>query len=206
MEAISRRLWLTWGAVACGATVCGCRAPGLGELPLSRTFSDPQFNTAPESNTADREQSLPAASSSDEPGGVNLTLGDQPAASSWTNNYDEALAQAAAGGKLILAFFTGSDFCQPCMRLHQEVVETPEFQAWAAERFVLLELDYPRRTPQPPALQEQNRQLLSNYGVRAFPTVLVLSAKGEAIVQSRSYRGGGSEVWIRGLETQLAQL
>jgi hypothetical protein len=103
MEAISRRLWLTWGAVACGATACGCRAPGLGELPLSRTFSDPQFNTAPESNTGDGEQSLPAASSSDEPGGVNLTLGDQPAAASWTDNYEEALAQAAAGGKLVLA-------------------------------------------------------------------------------------------------------
>lgn len=202
MEAISRRLWLTWSAAACGMTALGCRTPGMGDLTLSRRFAQPSLTAESLAQPEAEEQPSFAAPAADESSGLSMTLSDQPAAVGWTDDYEQALAQAGSQGKLVLAFFTGSDFCQPCRRLHEEVVETPEFQSWAAERFVLLELDYPRRTPQPPALQEQNRELLSRYGVRSFPTVLALSADGRSLAKA-AYRPGGPTPWIQALEAQL---
>lgn len=204
MQAISRRFWLTWGVAACGVTAFGCRAPGLGDLPLSRSFAEPNLSAESLAQSGGEDQPEFAPAANNESDGVSMTLGDQPQTVNWTSNYEEAMARAGAEGKLVLAFFTGSDFCQPCRRLHQEVVATPEFERWAAERFVLLELDYPRRTPQSPALQEQNRELLSRYGVRSFPTVLVLSAEGKAVGQNGSYRGGSPHAWMRVIDEQLS--
>jgi len=135
--------------------------------------------------------------------GVNVTLGDTPPTILWTNNYQEALNRAASEGKQVLAFFTGSDFCQPCQQLHREVLETPEFENWAQDRFVLLELDYPKRTPLSPELAQQNQELLAHYGVRRFPTVLVLSAQGEILGKSNGYVGGGPKAWTTSVDAQI---
>jgi len=135
--------------------------------------------------------------------GVSMTLGDTPQAPLWTNNYEVALNRAQAEGKQVLAFFTGSDFCQPCMQLNREVLESAEFQNWAQDRFVLLELDYPQRTQLSPELESQNRELLSQYGVRSFPTVLVLSPRGEVLGKSAGYRGGGPTAWTSAVDSQI---
>ncbi len=201
MEAISRRHWFTWSAVACGATALGCRTPGMGEFPLSQSFQAPNL-PAGSLEQPPIIEAPPVVTAGDSNAGVHVSLGDGPTATIWTDNFQDALYRAEADDKSILAFFTGSDFCQPCMRLRKEVVETPEFQEWAGPRFVLLELDYPRRTPQPAALQEQNRDLLSRYGVRSFPTVLVLSARGDVLAKA-AYRVGGPQPWIQSLEAQM---
>ena len=218
MDAISRRHWLTWSATACGALALGCRTPGMGELPQFRSFAEPNFSADALAAPEYEEQPTFAAPSENqnsdtlnsdarnEADGVSMTLGDQPATLEWTISYEDALARAGAEGKLVFAFFTGSDFCQPCMRLKQEVFATEAFQAWASERFVLLELDYPRRTAQPADLQAQNRQLLNRYGVKSFPTILVLSPQGEAVGGNSSYRGGGPDAWMSVINDQLARL
>lgn len=177
----------------------GCRSINPGDSLLSKSMNQPPIVT-------DVDEPLGSASDGvgDSPAGVNITLGDAPAAVGWTDNYVQALERASSEGRLVLAFFTGSDFCQPCMRLRQEVVETPEFQSWANERFVLLELDYPRRTPQHPDLAEQNRELLEAYGVSSFPTVLVLNSSGQVVAKA-AYRPGGSTPWIQAVEQQLTQ-
>ena len=189
---------LALGLVCLTLSTLGCRTPGMGDFSLSKAFAPtPMLPSEPEA------ASLAEPVVENGPDGVSMTLGDAPPVALWTNNYQEALNQAASEGKQVLAFFTGSDFCQPCMQLHREVLATPEFKNWARDRFVLLELDYPKRTPLSPELAQQNQELLAHYGVRRFPTVLVLSAQGEVIGKSNGYLGGGPEAWTAAVDAQI---
>lgn len=203
MQTISRRRWLSWSATACGLSFVGCRVPGLGDPAILNSGVDPD---APSMLSGQSElERIAAAPLSSESGNTAAEgLSESVSATIWTNNFEDALLRADSEGKLILAFFTGSDFCPPCQRLRNEVVETAEFQTWAAPQFVLLELDYPRQTPQPRGLQEQNRELLQRYGVRSYPTVLILSAQGEVLGKA-GYRPGGPVAWMRMIDAQLAR-
>jgi len=195
---LNRLYLIALGLIATSSITSGCRTPRMGELPLSRSFTPPPML-----------ESEPEVESFGEPivdegvEGVSTTLGDTPAAPLWTNNYEDALNRANSEGKQVLAFFTGSDFCQPCMQLNQEVLESAEFQNWARDRFVLLELDYPKRTQLSPELESQNRELLMRYGVRSFPTVLALSPQGEVLGKSAGYRGNGPAAWTSAIDSQL---
>lgn len=113
----------------------------------------------------------------------------------WSEDYDAALAKAKATGKLVLADFTGSDWCGWCIRLKKEVFETPEFAAWAAKNVILLELDYPMDKPQSAELKARNKALLKKYGVAGYPTILFLTSEGKSVGQM-GYLRGGPGPWI----------
>jgi protein disulfide-isomerase len=102
----------------------------------------------------------------------------------------------------MLLFFTGSDWCGWCMRLQKEVLKTPEFAAWAKENVVLVELDYPRRTPQIPEIQKQNMELQQTFQVQGYPTVWFVNAtkKDNKVnfekLGNTGYLAGGPAVWL----------
>ena len=93
----------------------------------------------------------------------------------WHTNIDEAIAVSKTENKPLFLFFTGSDWCGWCIRLQNEVFKTPEFIAWAKENVVLVELDFPRRTPQSDALKIQNSQLQQFFAIRGYPCLLYTS-------------------------------
>ncbi len=125
-----------------------------------------------------------------------------PAAPGWQVSYAKAAAEAKKTGKLIMADFTGSDWCGWCIKLTNEVFKTPQFKKWAAEHVVPLYLDFPRRTPQSAALKKQNTALAKKYGVRGFPTVLFLTPDG-GVVGRAGYVKGGPEAWIESVQPIL---
>ncbi len=102
-------------------------------------------------------------------------------AAEWGTNYEAALAQAGEQGKAVLADFTGSDWCYYCIRLRKEVLEQPEFAAWAEQNFVLLEVDVPQNPEFDRKLLAQNQRLCTQYRIDGYPTVLVLDARGRAL-------------------------
>ena len=93
--------------------------------------------------------------------------------SEWGTNLEEAYEEHKKTGKPIMANFTGSDWCGWCIRLDKAVFSQDEFQSWAEENVVLLELDFPRRTKLPEDLRLQNQNMQQAFGVRGFPTVWV---------------------------------
>ncbi len=113
----------------------------------------------------------------------------------WLTNYNEALRRAKAARKPVLACFTGSDWCLWCIRLQNEVFETPEFKAWAGQNVILLEVDFPRHKALSPAAVKANDALQDKYVIRGFPTVLFLDADG-AVLGKSGYLGGGPQRWI----------
>ena len=128
-----------------------------------------------------------------------LGLVAQLNAAEWLTNYDQALAKAKAENKPILIDFTGSDWCGWCIRLKSEVFSKPEFESWAQQNVVLLEVDFPRNKPQNATLRAQNQKLAEAYNIEGFPTLVLLNAQGQEIGRE-GYQRGGPSVMIRRLE------
>lgn len=100
-------------------------------------------------------------------------------AAQWLTDLNAAKEKAIQEGKAILADFTGSDWCGYCIRLKRDVFDKPEFDGYAADKFVLLEVDVPRN---PKFSQEQleiNRALCDEYEVSGYPTIMVLTSQGD---------------------------
>ena len=95
----------------------------------------------------------------------------------WLVKLEEAYQQSQKTGKPIMANFTGSDWCGWCKRLTASVFSKPQFQTWAKENVVLLELDFPRRKQLPSDIREQNYSLQQALQVRGYPTIWVFNLK-----------------------------
>ncbi|MGD9896978.1 MAG: thioredoxin family protein [Candidatus Methylacidiphilaceae bacterium] len=121
----------------------------------------------------------------------------------WMTDYPAALKEAKAQKKLVLANFTGSDWCPWCQKLDREVFSTPEFQQYAKAHLVLLELDFPQHKPQPEALKQQNKELADRYHVEGFPTLVLLDPEAQEIA-SLGYMPGGPKPLLDKVE-QLRQ-
>jgi protein disulfide-isomerase len=108
-----------------------------------------------------------------------LTARGDEAKSGWLTNFKQALAAAQAGKKAVLADFTGSDWCGFCIKLKKEVLDTDDFKKLAADKFVLLELDFPKKKAQSDEEKQQNAALARQFKVRGYPTILILDADGK---------------------------
>ncbi len=116
----------------------------------------------------------------------------------WMNDFEAAKAKAKETGRAILADFSGSDWCGWCIKLDQEVFSQPAFQTYATENLVLFLADFPRRSKLPETTAKQNEALMERYQVEGFPTVLLLSAKGEVLGRT-GYRKGGAAGYVQHL-------
>lgn len=99
----------------------------------------------------------------------------------WMNDAEAAMRLAKSQHKLVLVSFTGSDWCRSCIRLRSQVFDQADFEAFAKEKFVFLEVDCPRTKKLPDKLSEQNQALCRKYSISSFPTVLVLTPKGDVV-------------------------
>lgn len=88
--------------------------------------------------------------------------------------------------------------------------KTPEFESWAKNKVVLVELDFPRRTEQPQETRVQNAQLQQLFQVQGYPTVWFVKAEdkdGKINFQqlgSTGYLAGGPSVWLDGANKIIA--
>ena len=133
---------------------------------------------------------------------VLLTGLSAQASEEWLTDYDEALAESTRSGKPVLTLFTGSDWCPHCRTLEERVFSTSEFESWSEEHVVLLMSDLPESGISPAVRSERSRICLK-YGVRTFPSVLVLDSFGEKITEEKGYRGTPASTWIKRLAAKV---
>ncbi len=117
----------------------------------------------------------------------------------WTTELPAAQEQARTGNKLVLINFTGSDWCPWCFRLRDEIFATKQFKDYAARNLVLVEADFPRKKPQSAALKQANQALQKKYGIRGYPTVIVLDSAGKKVGQL-GYLQGGPAAFLAALD------
>jgi len=139
-----------------------------------------------------------------------ITVGAQAqtaAAPTWNSDLTAALQQAKATNKPVLAVFSGSDWCKPCIMLQQEVFSQPEFQQYAQSRLVLVRFDFPRskKNKLPTAQTKINEQAAAQLNKEgAFPLVVLLSPEGKVLAKT-GYRPGGPAAYDAYLTQLLAQ-
>ena len=111
-------------------------------------------------------------------GGAYVLLEKGASLGAWTSDLDAARALAKTRGLPLLLDFTGSDWCPACMHVHDIVLTEPEWVAYASNRFVMVVIDFPRNTPQPPGRRARNEALGQAYGVEALPTFMLFAPDG----------------------------
>lgn len=119
--------------------------------------------------------------------------------SHWLTAFPAALKEAKAQKKLVLVNFTGSDWCPWCQKLDKEVFSTPDFQQYAKEHLVLLEIDFPQRKRQSEGLKQQNKELADRYHIEGFPTIVLLDGDGQEVA-SLGYMPGGPKPFLDKVE------
>jgi protein disulfide-isomerase len=107
----------------------------------------------------------------------------------WLTDAAKAQAQAKAENKLVLLDFTGSDWCGWCIKLNKEVFNTPEFAEYAKKNLVLVEVDFPRKKKLSDEQKRANEALSKKYGIRGFPTLILLDGSGKKLAEL-SYSDG----------------
>jgi protein disulfide-isomerase len=142
--------------------------------------------------------------------GIILSGCDQPAvaqeeeAGFWMTDYDAALKKAAEENKYVLVNISGHEWCGWCIRLENEVFSKPDFKEYAEENLVAVLLDFARSgeaTAEEHA--EQHEALLKKFGVRGFPTVLILNPQGK-VIERDGYQRGGAPNYIDFIKTVIA--
>ena len=117
----------------------------------------------------------------------------------WLEDFDTAAAIAGKLKRPMLVDFTGSDWCIWCKRLDQEIFSTDAFKTFATKRLVLVKLDFPRKKPQSDEVKQRNRQLFQRFGVRGFPTLMILGPN-EKVLGKMGYMKGGPTPFLAELK------
>ena len=117
----------------------------------------------------------------------------------WMTDLSLAQTKAKAEKKLVMLDFTGSDWCGWCIRLNKEVFSKPEFADYAAKNLVLVEVDFPRKKQQTEEMKKANETLQEKYGIKGYPTIIVLNSEGAKIGET-GYMEGGPKAFVAELE------
>ncbi|MBB6430819.1 thioredoxin family protein [Algisphaera agarilytica] len=103
----------------------------------------------------------------------------------WSIDMELAQSEAEASDKDIFLYFTGSDWCAPCMYMKDKILTTDTFLSAVPQSFVLVEIDFPRTFKLPSEQLKQNDALAEKYFVEYFPTILLADADGRPYATMR---------------------
>ncbi len=126
---------------------------------------------------------------------------DNPKSSqlTWVENLEQGIKTAKAEDKQILVNFTGSDWCIWCKRLNSEVFSQKEFADYAKKNLVLVKVDFPRNIEQSHDTKLYNNNLMRQFGVRGFPTIILLDSEGKFVGQT-GYQQGGATNYVKHIQ------
>lgn len=107
-----------------------------------------------------------------------------------SETFTQKLETAKTENKNVLLYFSGSDWCAPCVKFKKFIVNTPEFQTFATENLVIYNADFPRLSKNKLAKEvEKNNELLADkYNSKGiFPLILLLDTEGNVIRKWEEY-------------------
>ena len=120
----------------------------------------------------------------------------------WSTDYQKSQKAAEEQHKPLFLLFTGSNWCNWCMRLEQEVLTDSAFAEAVGDQFLFVKIDFPRGMPMDGQIKQQNDQLQKQFRVKGFPTVVLLDEHG-AVIGTTGYRRGGGESYATHLKAMI---
>ena len=98
----------------------------------------------------------------------------------WTMDFDAAKELAAEKELPILINFTGSDWCGWCKLMDKKVFADEAWKEFSGEYALLVTIDFPKdKSIVPEKYVERNKALKAEFGVRGYPTYIILDSDGE---------------------------
>ena len=113
-----------------------------------------------------------------------LSLGAPPRELKWLNNYDHAISLAHKENKVIMAYFSGSDWDPWCQKLDAEVLNTEPFREWVRQNVVPLQIDFPREKRLASTVHAQNEKLKARFSVSKVPTFIFMDQYGQPFARA----------------------
>ena len=110
----------------------------------------------------------------------------------WLTDYEKAIKLANKENKNVLVYFTGSDWCPPCIKLKTDLFDSKAFTELSTD-YVLLYVDMPRnRDLLTPGQMQHNKDLLKKYNKKGvFPLLTIVNEKGNVLDEYSGYSMNG---------------
>ena len=100
----------------------------------------------------------------------------------WEKTFQDAITKAKTEKKPILIYFTGSDWCGPCIQLDKNLFHTDKFLSYSKDHLVVYIADFPRNTDLVSKENKKtNKQLSKKYKQESFPTMIIIDDKGNVL-------------------------
>ena len=107
-----------------------------------------------------------------------------------SSSFKLKLEETKKDHKKLLLYFSGSDWCAPCIKFKKFFINTEEFQTFATENLVLYNADFPRQSKNKLAkeVEKENDALAEKYNNKGqFPLILLLDENGNIIKKWDEY-------------------
>ncbi len=103
-----------------------------------------------------------------------------------TKTLQNSINQAKQEHKKVLFFFSGSDWCSPCVKFKKTFIENEDFKAFAQNNLIVFNADFPRQKKNALSKEqtEENEKLAEKYNQNGlFPLIILLDENGKIIKQ-----------------------
>ncbi len=125
----------------------------------------------------------------------------------WLTDFAKAKQLAQKESKYILIYFSGSDWCKPCIKMKKEIFETPAFKDFAKKNMICVLADFPRykKNKLPKEQSIHNETLAEKYNREGiFPHTVLTDATGH-VLNKTTYQAGGPELFINYLSKYITR-
>ena len=92
------------------------------------------------------------------------------------NTLESSLTKAKQEHKKVLLYFSGSDWCAPCIKFKKTFIQNEAFQSFASENLIVVNADFPRLKKNSLSAEQttENEKLADKYNTNGiFQLVLV---------------------------------
>ncbi|MCZ8197089.1 MAG: thioredoxin family protein [Flavobacterium sp.] len=116
---------------------------------------------------------------------------------------DSLFAKAKSENKKVLLYFSGSDWCAPCIRFKKKYIENADFKEFAKNNLIVYNADFPRKKNNQlnKEIVKFNEELADNYNkTGAFPKIILLDFNGFIIKEWLELPTESIEEFIKNLK------
>lgn len=101
-----------------------------------------------------------------------------------TATLDQSLSKAKEEHKKVLFFFSGSDWCSPCVKFKKNYIENPKFKEFATTNLIVLNADFPKLKKNALSKEQtaENEKLAEKFNPKGFfPLIILLNENGTVL-------------------------
>lgn len=101
-----------------------------------------------------------------------------------TSSFDALKKQASLEDKKVMLYFSGSDWCGPCIKFKKIYLEDSTFISFANDSLLVFNADFPRKKAKQLSAEKtkENEMLAEKFNPNgAFPYIILMDSEGNVI-------------------------